>query len=140
MKKVFLLGTILLAAGTLVNAQAKDYKVVFDITSRDTVDYKAVVRQATGIAKSNPGARLEVVIYGEALNMVVKDKSIATVSDGIQDLTKNKQVSFKVCAVTMKRHNIDASMLTPGVEIVPDGIYEIVTKQKEGYGYIKVGH
>ena len=37
----------------------------------------------------------------------------------------------------MKNHNINESELLPGVEIVPDGIYEIITKQKEGWGYIK---
>jgi intracellular sulfur oxidation DsrE/DsrF family protein len=40
----------------------------------------------------------------------------------------------------MKRHNIDAFQLLPGVSIVPDGIYEIITKQKEGWGYIKAAH
>ena len=38
----------------------------------------------------------------------------------------------------MKRNNIDKSQLIPGVEIVPDGIYEIILKQREGWGYIKV--
>jgi intracellular sulfur oxidation DsrE/DsrF family protein len=26
------------------------------------------------------------------------------------------------------------------VEIVPDGIYEIISKQRDGWGYIKVSH
>jgi intracellular sulfur oxidation DsrE/DsrF family protein len=39
--------------------------------------------------------------------------------------------------VAMKKHQIDKSMLLPGVEIVADGIYEIITKQREGWGYIK---
>ena len=37
----------------------------------------------------------------------------------------------------MKRHNVDASQLLPGVTVVPDAIMEIVTKQNEGWGYIK---
>jgi intracellular sulfur oxidation DsrE/DsrF family protein len=40
----------------------------------------------------------------------------------------------------MQRYNIDKSQLIPGVEVVPDGIYEIITKQREGWGYIKVGN
>ena len=40
----------------------------------------------------------------------------------------------------MKRNNITAAQLIPGIQIVPDGIYEIVTKQHEGWGYIKVAH
>lgn len=42
--------------------------------------------------------------------------------------------------MTMKRNNIDKSQLVPGVEVVPDGIYEIVSKQQAGWGYIKVVH
>jgi intracellular sulfur oxidation DsrE/DsrF family protein len=38
----------------------------------------------------------------------------------------------------MQRYNIDKSQLIAGVETVPDGIYEIITKQKQGWGYIKV--
>jgi hypothetical protein len=37
----------------------------------------------------------------------------------------------------MKRHNVDTSQLIDGIKTVPDGILEIVNKQKEGWGYIK---
>jgi intracellular sulfur oxidation DsrE/DsrF family protein len=40
----------------------------------------------------------------------------------------------------MKRQHIDESQLLPGVETVPDGIYEIISKQRDGWGYIKVAH
>ena len=39
----------------------------------------------------------------------------------------------------MKRHKIEKSQLIPGVTTVPDGILEIIMKQKEGWGYIKEG-
>jgi hypothetical protein len=42
--------------------------------------------------------------------------------------------------MTMKRNNVDSTQLVPGVEIVPDGIYEIISKQQAGWGYIKAGH
>jgi intracellular sulfur oxidation DsrE/DsrF family protein len=38
----------------------------------------------------------------------------------------------------MEHNNVDSSQLIPGVGIVPDGIYEIVKKQREGWGYIKI--
>ena len=67
-------------------------------------------------------------------------KSGSTHSDEISRLLSNKDLAFKVCALWMKRQNIDKSQLLPGIEIVPDGIYEIVSKQREGWGYIKVAH
>jgi intracellular sulfur oxidation DsrE/DsrF family protein len=137
MKKFLLLCCLCISATSFLAAQVKDYNVVFDITSGDTVDHKAVVRQAAGIIKANPAAKVEIVIYSQALNLAVKDKSV--VAEAVQDLAKSG-VSFRVCAITMKRNNIETGMLVPGVGTVPDGIYEIIVKQREGYGYIKVGH
>lgn len=116
--------------------QEAPYKVIFDITSGDTAAHKTVIRQLKGISKARPDAQLEVAIYSDALGMVLKDRSI--IADAIQELSSNKKASFKVCAATMKRNNIDKTQLVAGVDIVPDAIYEIVSKQQEGWGYIKV--
>lgn len=135
-RSVFIVALVLLSAVAI--AQTAAYKVIFDITSGDTAAQKAVIRQMRGISQSRPDAQLEVAIYGDALGMVMKDKSI--IADAIQELSSSKKASFKVCAATMKRLNVDKSQLLPGVDIVPDAIYEIVTKQHEGWGYIKVAH
>ena len=121
----------------VAQAQA-DYKVVFDLTSRDSLDHKAVIRWAGEVAKASADAKVEVVMYGQGVNMMVKGKS--TVEDAITKLMDNKNVSFKVCAVALKAQNLDKSQLIPGVELVADGIYEIVSKQREGWGYIKAVH
>jgi intracellular sulfur oxidation DsrE/DsrF family protein len=120
----------------LTMAQTAAYRVIFDITSGDTAAHKTVIRQIRGISQSRPDAQLEVAIYSDALGMVMKDKSI--IAEAIKELSSNKKASFKVCAATMKRNNVDKSQLIAGVDIVPDAIYEIVTKQHEGWGYIKV--
>ena len=136
MKKSLFLPALLFLIVTITNAQQKDYKVVFDITSKDTLAHQTVIRQATLITQTNPEAQVEIVLFGQSLPLVIKDKSV--VAPEVQKLLQNKNVSFKVCEVTMKRYNIDKSQLITGVGIVPDGIYEIITKQKEGWGYIKV--
>jgi hypothetical protein len=133
---LLMIALVLLSAVT--RAQTAAYKVVFDITSGDTAAQKTVIRQLRGISQSRPDAQLEVAIYGDALGMVMKDKSI--IADAVKELSSNKNVSFKACAATMKRLNVDKSQLLPGVDVVPDAIYEIVTKQQEGWGYIKVAH
>ena len=120
------------------HSQTKDYKVVFDLTSKDTSDQKNVIRWVNEISKSDASAKLEVVLYGQSLDLIVKNKS--PYPDQMTKLLSNKNISFRVCAVAMKAHNIEKSMLFTGVETVPDGIYEIITKQREGWGYIKVSH
>ena len=120
------------------HSQTKDYKVVFDLTSKDTSDQKNVIRWVNEISKADASAKLEVVLYGQSLDLIVKNKS--PYPDQMTKLLSNKNVSFRVCAVAMKAHNIEKSMLFTRVQTVPDGIYEIITKQREGWGYIKVSH
>ncbi|MGH2553768.1 MAG: DsrE family protein [Chitinophagaceae bacterium] len=137
MKKIIVLICLSALLTPAVSAQS-DYKVVFDLTSRDSLDHKAVMRWAGEVAKASSDAQVEVVMYGQGVNMMVKGKS--SVEDAITKLMDNKNISFKVCAVALKAQNIETSQLIPGVVIVPDGIYEIISKQKEGWGYIKAVH
>jgi uncharacterized protein len=126
---------LILFAFTDVMAQTKPVRIIFDITSKDTVSHQTVLRHVSGMASAYPGSEFEVVVYGAALPMLVKNKS--TVQSGMSALASNKNVSFKVCSATMKRYKVDKSELLPGVDVVPDAIIEIVTKQGEGWGYIK---
>ncbi len=131
-----LISFLLLLLGTSVIAQNVPYKVVFDLTSKDPANHQAVVRQAKSILDSRPDAQLEVAIYSEALPFVCKEKS--TVKPELEALIQTGRITFKVCGETMKRKQVKVTELINGVEVVPDAIYEILTRQKEGWGYIKV--
>jgi uncharacterized protein len=135
MKKIILLANIFLS-GILVNAQNADYRVVFDMTSRDSINQQAVVRELGLIREGNPDAKMEVVMYGQGIDLAIAGRSSQQAA--VQKLIADKGITFKICAIAMKRNNIDKSQLIPGVEVVPDGIYEIITKQRDGWGYIKV--
>ncbi len=137
MKKLIMV-VLLLAPILILKAQDVPYHVAFDLTSKDTNDHKMVVRWLTGISSEKPDAKLEVVLYGQSLDMIRKDKSV--VAAGLAKLANNKNIAVKVCAVAMKHHGLKESDLLPNIGIVPDGIYELVVKQSEGWGYIKVGH
>jgi intracellular sulfur oxidation DsrE/DsrF family protein len=133
MKKIILLAATALLVTSF--ARSQDYKVVFDMTSNDTVNQQSLVRQLKMISEANAADQLEVVLYGQALNMVTKGSSLQSAVTG---LAANKNISFKVCGAAMKRQNLEPSQLLPGVQVVPDGIYEIIMKQQQGWGYIKV--
>jgi intracellular sulfur oxidation DsrE/DsrF family protein len=137
MRKLSLSTVILLFSATFTFAQ-KDYKVVFDLTSGDTLSQQTAIRWVNEIIKTEPTAQVEVVMFGKGLPLAVKDKS--AVASDVTSLATNKNVAFKVCAIAMANQKIDKAQLLPGVQIVPDGIYEVVSKQKEGWGYIKVAH
>ena len=135
MKKIVIIWLLCLSFPVIAAAQTPDYKVVFDLTSKDPNVQQSVIRWLNGISKSDPDAQMEVVLYGKSLDMVVKDRS--SVAEDVIKLAENKNIAFRVCAVAMKHQNISESQLLPGVKTVPDGIYEIIAKQKEGWGYIK---
>ena len=129
--------TIILLVASPAWAQ-KDYKVVFDLTSGDTLSQQTAIRWVNEIIKAEPTAQVEVVMFGKGLPLAVQDRS--ALANDVMSLATNKNVAFKVCAIALANQKIDKSQLLTGVQIVPDGIYEIVSKQREGWGYIKVAH
>jgi len=129
--------TIILLVASPAWAQ-KDYKVVFDLTSGDTLSQQTAIRWVNEIIKAEPTAQVEVVMFGKGLPLAVQDRS--ALANDVMSLAANKNVAFKVCAIALANQKIDKSQLLTGVQIVPDGIYEIVSKQREGWGYIKVAH
>ena len=131
---LFLLVSILLTSFWAI-AQ-KDYRVVFDLTSKDSNDQRAVIRWVNEVSKAEPTAQVEVVMYGQGLALVTKGRSMFP--DDVAKLSQNKNIAFRVCQVAMKNQGIDQSQLIEGVGTVPDGIYEVISKQRQGWGYIKV--
>ena len=136
MKKIFFTTAFLLGIILQSSAQQKPYNIVFDLTTSDTATHQRLIRWINGILTSHPDAKIEVVFYGKALDMIVKGKS--TVSGDVIKLGTGKKVTFAVCEHAMQVFNISKNQLLDGVTTVPDALYELIIKQAEGYGYIKV--
>ncbi len=137
MKRLTIIGLLLLNF-SLLSAQKAPYNVVFDMTSDDTITHKMAIRWISEVVDNNPDAMVEMVFFGKGLGMITNGKSI--VAEQVINFSKRKNVAFKVCAIAMKNNNVDKSQLVEGVGIVPDGIYELISKQHDGWGYIKVSH
>jgi intracellular sulfur oxidation DsrE/DsrF family protein len=131
---------VLFAALSLgfVRPQRQPYRVVFDLTSRDTLEQKAVLRWIKEVGTASPNAQMEVVMYAKGIELVMPERS-AYIAD-VKEAMKSPNVTFKVCAIALRNSNVAQSQLLPGVQTVPDGIYELVSKQQDHWGYIKVMH
>jgi intracellular sulfur oxidation DsrE/DsrF family protein len=138
MKRLLFVGLCAVLSLGFVQAQRQPYRVVFDLTSRDTLDQKAVLRWLREVGTSSPDAQMEVVMYAKGFELVMPDRS-PLIAD-VKEAMKSPNVTFKVCAIALKNNNVDNSQLLPGVQVVPDGIYELVSKQQDHWGYIKVMH
>jgi intracellular sulfur oxidation DsrE/DsrF family protein len=138
MKRMLVIASVALLGLGLARVKPQPYRVVFDLTSRDTLEQKAVLRWLKEVGGSSPEAKMEVVMYAKGFELVMPERS-AFAAD-VKEAMKNPNVSFRVCAIALKNNNVDKSQLLPGVETVPDGIHELVMKQQDGWGYIKVMH
>jgi uncharacterized protein len=138
MRRILFVGLLALLTPAFVQAQRQPYRVVFDLTSRDSLEQKAVLRWLREVGTSSPDAQMEVVMYAKGFELVMPERS-AYIAE-VKEAMKSPNVTFKVCAIALKNNNVQVSQLLPGVQTVPDGIYELVSKQQEHWGYIKVMH
>ena len=68
---------------SMVFAQEKPVKIVFDVTSSNTDVHKSAVRHVKAMSEAYPNSKFEVVMYSGAMDMVLKDKSSVVRRHGI---------------------------------------------------------
>jgi len=135
--KIYITIALAMFVMNTANAQEAPIKAVFDVTSANTEVHQSAVRHVNLMSEAYPDSSFELVIYSSAYEMV--DNKSSTVSEAMHEILKKENVSIVVCALTLKKNEKDMKDLIPGVGIVPDGIYEIISKQMQGWGYIKEG-
>src|SRR5688500_6895784 len=138
MKKLFLSFVTTIFFSSVIFAQQKEHKIVFDFTKEDTASFATIVRHAKNIMAIAGNAKLEVVCHGPGLDLLLKDKT--TVQKEIEELHGKFKVIFSACEATMRRRGIDKTQLLTQAIIVPSANLEISSRQQEGWSYIKSGH
>lgn len=118
------------------HTDTKEHKVVMQLTTPDTAAYRALVKQLGNMTKIWPNAKVEVVIHNKGIAMMKKESS--NVAEEITTLTK-KGVRFVVCEFTMEQLKLEKSQILNDAYYTPYGLIAIVTKQEEGYSYLKAG-
>ena len=113
-----------------------EHKIVFQLTTNDTLAHKALMKQLTNIKSVAPETKIEVVCHGPGLDMLVSGKT--TVLKGIQS-AKEKGVEFMACEFSIKERKVDKESIIKESGFVPAGIIEIVSKHAQGWSYIKSG-
>jgi hypothetical protein len=87
MRRIFFIGLFALLSPGVLPAQAQPYRVVFDLTSRDSLEQKAVLRWLREVGTSSPNAQMEVVMYGKGFELVMPERSsyLAEVKEAIKN-------------------------------------------------------
>lgn len=112
------------------------HKIVFQLTTNDTLAHKSLMKQLNNITSVAPTTKIEVVCHGPGLDMLVTGKTI--VQEKIKQL-KAIGVDFVACEFSIKERNVPIEKIIPEAGFVKAGIIEIVTKQEQGWSYIKSG-
>lgn len=117
-------------------ATEKEHKIVFHLSTGDTLAYRALTKQLKNVREHWPDAQIEVVAHNKGVAMLMHEKS--NVGPEVQSAMQNK-VAFVVCEQTMKNMHIGKKDIMPNVGFVERGLVEIVEKQEAGWAYIKAG-
>jgi intracellular sulfur oxidation DsrE/DsrF family protein len=134
---LFVLGCTLLALPVSASAQAKSHRVLFAVTSPDEADWHLAMGNMrnliSGLAPDT--VEIEVVAFGPGLSLVKKASVVESEIKALQA----KHVRFVACENAMRAQHVTVADLLEGVGTVPAGIVEVVTKQEQGWTYIKAG-
>lgn len=135
---IAMFATFILKAQTVNSVEGNpEHKIIFQLTSGDTTAHKQLIKQFNNILSVSPSTKIEVVCHGAGLDMLVTGKTI--VESQIK-LLANKGVVFNACEFSIKERKVDRSKIIPSAGYVAAGIIEIVTKQEQGWSYIKAGN
>ena len=135
------LGVVAAAALAMSRASAaapQKHKVVFHVNVADEVRWQEVLTNVENVQKAfgAGSVEIEVVAHGAGIGLVqIKN---ATLRDRIATIEKTGPV-FAACSNTLRKQQLTAADLTPGVRIVDSGVAELIRKQEEGFAYVKLG-
>lgn len=129
---------LLLVPVAFAKPKPKTHHIVVALTSGDQADWQMTVGNVTHLAEglAPESVEIEVVAYGGGITFVT---NASTMKDEIAKLQADHHVRFVACQNSMRAHHLEQKDLLPGVTPVPSGIVEVVTKQEQGWTYIKAG-
>jgi len=117
--------------------QKSEHRIIFQLTTGDTTAHKQLMKQFGNILSVSPTTKIDVVCHGPGLDMLVNGKTI--VGEKIK-LFAAKGVVFNACEFSMKERKVEKSAIVESAGFVSAGIVHIVSKQEQGWSYIKAGN
>ncbi|AQP49224.1 hypothetical protein BW730_05530 [Tessaracoccus aquimaris] len=85
-----------------------------------------------------PGSTVEIVVQGAAVaSLIAAHPTAKRLVEALRGGTGD--VTVLACANALRAHHIDPSDLAEGIDVVPAGIARLVTRQREGWSYVRIG-
>jgi intracellular sulfur oxidation DsrE/DsrF family protein len=129
-----MVGALALPTTALAGADVGPMKVVIQVSDSDPATWSLALNNVKNFQAATKGqAKIEVVAYGPGIGMLTADSEVANrVTEAV-----DSGVKVAACGNTMKAKNLTKADMNAKVDIVPGGVVEIVTREMEGYSYIR---
>jgi uncharacterized protein len=111
-------------------------KVVFQLSNNDTFVQKSLIRQLNNVLKSIDEIEIEVVTHGYGIDLLLRDTAFQKDIVALHE----RGVRFLVCRNTLDQDKISEENLLKFVTIVPSGLAHVITRQSQGWSYIKASY
>jgi intracellular sulfur oxidation DsrE/DsrF family protein len=110
-------------------------KAVFQVSDADPQKWNLTLNNVKNVGDDlgQDAVELEIVVYGPGIGML---KSDSAVGKRIAEALKTG-VKVVACENTMKAQKLVHADMLPDIGYVPAGVVELMTKQHEGYAYIR---
>jgi len=125
------------AAGAIpaTAALAADNKVVIQVSDNDEGKWNLTLNNAKNLQAEfgKDKVDIEIVVYGPGIDML---KAESTVGNRVIDAGASG-VKVLACENTMKAKKLSHDDMLSSVGYVPAGVGEIVTRQQQGWAYLR---
>ena len=121
---------------TAESLKGKAYKIVFQLTSNDTLVQKAMVQQIKNVLTASPKTKIEVVCHSNGITFL--QTNITQQTSQVKELTA-RGVVFAACENTIRERKIDKKDILREAVFVPVGALEVTDKELSGWAYLKAG-
>ncbi len=110
-------------------------KIVIQVSDNDPVKWNLALNNAKNLQDDVGAANvdIEVVAYGPGIGMLKLESPVAS---RVADAMKAK-VKVIACENTMRGQNLTRDDMQSAISYVPAGVTEIMTKQSDGWAYLR---
>ena len=122
-------------SATAQNGNKKRHKLVIQVSDNDPAKWNLALNNAKNVQDDVGAANvdIEIVAYGPGIGMLKLESPAASrVADAMK-----ANIKVIACENTMISQKLKPDDMLPALSYVPAGVTEIMTKQGEGWAYVR---
>ncbi len=132
-----LITALAVAVPAMAQSSAKPGKIqaVLQVSDNDPQKWNLALNNAKNVQVDlgEEAVELEIVVYGPGISMLKGDSPLAArVAAALKS-----GVKVVACENTMKAQKLVYADMLPNIGYVPAGVVELITRQREGFAYIR---